>query len=214
MVFTYVAACFFLACQNSDPNHEATNKKLTGEAIETKPAQASLLPPQKQSIEWLVVPGTQLGKLQIGTNAQSLAALLGPPAESDAAMGKAWLTWTGKGGTQLNVYTAYKDTSMREQTVQLIRCTSPMFRTENGLGVQSSLQQFSKAFPSLLPIGSYKKSSGQIVRLYEVPNEGFGLETTDIGNEKTCTAMMVYSKRDSLMKAYRSFVNAQGWVEQ
>src|ERR1043166_7948146 len=59
-----------------------------------------------------IIAGQSVGKIQIGASDATLN-MLGKADLSDAAMGKAWLTWYGKqdetNRTELNVYTAYRD---------------------------------------------------------------------------------------------------------
>src|SRR5207244_3305346 len=94
----------------------------------------------------LIVAGKSIGKINLGMNDSLLGVVLGKADMSDAAMGKAWLTWYGKkpdehnNKTELNIFTSYKDTSMREKVVQQVRTTSPFFSTASGLHVYSSLQ--------------------------------------------------------------------------
>src|SRR5690606_20623318 len=65
----------------------------------------------------LIVPGQSIGNISIGMNAGEIEKILGKPDLSDAAMGKAWLTWFSKvsdtiTGNELNIYTEYKDSEM------------------------------------------------------------------------------------------------------
>ena len=96
----------------------------------------------------LIVPGESTGKAVLNMDAAGLEKKFGKPDMSDAAMGKAWLTWYGKkdehnSKTELNIYTTYKDTTIREKTVQQIRTTSSFFSTENKVHVYSSLNEIS-----------------------------------------------------------------------
>ena len=167
----------------------------------------------------LMVPGEKLGKLSLNTDVEMITAILGKPDSSDAAMGKAWLTWFGRQETapvsELNVYTTYKDRSLTTKTVQLIRTTSPQFRTGDGIGVQSLLTAIGKSFSTLHYVASYKNNrSGKSMSLYEAVGQGIGFEISQEDNKQQCTAVMIFDKGSNLLQSYQTFLNANGWEKQ
>ena len=119
----------------------------------------------------LIVAGESVGKITLGTDASTLQSTLGKPDMSDAAMGKAWTTWYGKkrdehnNKTELNIYTAYKDTSMREQTVQQIRTTSSFFTTADSMHVYSSLDDIKNKYA--VKKSAQYKSEGRTINIYD-----------------------------------------------
>ena len=145
------------------------------------------------ALRTLIVPGERLGHLTLGLNADSVEPLLGMPDASDAAMGKAWLTWKGKENsskpTQLQIYTTYKDTSMSVKTVQQIRTTSPFFKTSTGLHVGSTLALLKATFPQLQKTGTYTEG-GLHYQLYDAVAAGIAFEM----KEGVCTGILVHLK--------------------
>ena len=145
------------------------------------------------ALRTLIVPGERLGHLTLGLNADSVEPLLGMPDASDAAMGKAWLTWKGKENSskpsQLQIYTTYKDTSMSVKTVQQIRTTSPFFKTSTGLHVGSTLALLKATFPQLQKTGNYTEG-GLRYQLYDAVAAGIAFEM----KEGVCTGILVHLK--------------------
>jgi len=154
-------AILLLACNSNKTSHE---EKINDTAGNTTVTDSSNSSPMNDSVTLnsesnaeankLIVPGENIGNALLNTNADSLETKFGKPDMSDAAMGKAWLTWYGKkdehnNKTELNIYTTYKDTSMQEKTVQQIRTTSSFFSTENNVHVYSSLDEIKKSFPAI-----------------------------------------------------------------
>jgi hypothetical protein len=162
---------------------------------------------ESQGSNNLIVPGTSIGKALIGANADSLELLFGKPDLSDAAMGKAWLTWYGKkrdehnNKTQLDIYTAYKDTSMREKTVQQIRTTSSYFKTENGVHVYSALAEIKHAFPGITQmkqnVGDAKKFT-----VYDDVKKGIAFEVVDVNGQQICRAIFIHQKSKKVADIY------------
>ncbi|MBE7171958.1 MAG: hypothetical protein INR73_15330 [Williamsia sp.] len=153
----------------------------------------------------IIVPGERIGKTLLGTAAAELERLLGRPDMSDAAMGKAWLTWKGKGSknghaTELNIYTTYKDSTMREKTVRQIRTTSSFFSTDKGAQVDSSLSFIRQSFPGLKKVGSYKGGSKTYL-VYDDRDQGIAFETV-ANNQEICTGIIVHQKETDVLDVY------------
>jgi hypothetical protein len=155
----------------------------------------------------VITPGKSIGKAVIGTNADSLELLFGKPDFSDATMGKAWLIWYGKkrdehnNKTQLDIYTSYKDTSMREKTVQQIRTTSSYFITENGVQVYTSLNEIKQAFPSVIQI----KQNGEDAKKFTVYDDiknGIAFEIINVNGQQICRAIFVHTKGKKVTDIY------------
>jgi hypothetical protein len=154
-----------------------------------------------------IVPGQNIGKIEIGMNDRSIEPLLGKPDASDAAMGKAWLTWYGKkpdkhnNKTQLNVYTAYSDTSMRDKSVQQIRTTSSFFKTAQNIHVYSSLDDIQKAFPAIKKFPQ-NTNDGKKFTVYDDVNNGIAFEIVDANGQQICRAIFVRIKGKGVRDIY------------
>ncbi|TKK68479.1 hypothetical protein FC093_10135 [Ilyomonas limi] len=153
----------------------------------------------------LIVPGERIGKVKLNENVDSLQ-VLGRPDVSDAAMGKAWLTWKGKrdehnNATVLNVYTTYKDSSMRKKTVQQIRTTSPYFFTQDSIHVYASLETIRQHFPALQKAASYNEDGRKIV-LYDAMEQGIAFEIANADEQQICTGIIVHEKDKNVTEIY------------
>jgi hypothetical protein len=125
---------------------------------------------------------------------------------SDAAMGKAWLTWYGKkdehnNRTELNIYTTYRDTSMREKSVQQIRTTSSFFSTGNNMHVYSSLDEIKKVFPGIQKLDQLA-NNGRNISVYDDVKNGIAFEIADANDQKICTAIIVHIKGRKVSDIY------------
>jgi len=154
----------------------------------------------------LIVAGESIGKAVLNTDAANLETEFGKPDMSDAAMGKAWLTWYGKkdehnNKTQLDIYTTYKDTSMREKTVQQIRTTSSFFSTDNNVHVYSSLNEIRKAFPTIQKLNKLPDNNRDIF-VYDDVQSGIAFEIADANGQKICTAIIVHIKGKKVSDIY------------
>ena len=155
----------------------------------------------------LIVPGESVGKISLGMDASNLQNILGKPDMSDAAMGKAWTIWYGKkrdehnNKTELDIYTAYKDTSMRQHTVQQIRTTSSFFKTENGIHVYSSLDDIKKAFPFVKRSSKYKQN-GVNITVFDDRNNGIAFETAPSDIQNICVGIIIHQKQKSVNDIY------------
>lgn len=146
--------------------------------------------PDTTALQNQIVPGERLGHITLGMNADSLETVLGYPDASDAAMGKAWLTWNGKNNPSvLNIYTAYKDTTLTQKTVQQIRTTSSFFKTPNGTHVGQSLAQIKQQFPAMAATSTYTEA-GAAYTLYDDVAAGIAFEV----RASTCTGILIHKK--------------------
>lgn len=165
----------------------------------------------------LIIPGERVGKTPLGLPADSLTALLGRPDLSDAAMGKAWLTWNGKrdehnNRTELNIYTTYRDSTMREKVVRQIRSTSSFFKTKDQLGVYSSLKDIQAHFPHLKPAGWYKDGS-RIITIYDARAAGISFEVASANAQQICTGVIVHPKGQAVLDVYMYFRPEVEWLD-
>ena len=209
----------FVACNsnNSSKTEIISDTNIAGERIDTNSIAAPdpvhtndttfIAQVDTSASNNVITPGKSIGKAVIGTNADSLELLFGKPDFSDAAMGKAWLTWYGKkrdehnNKTQLDIYTSYKDTGMREKTVQQIRTTSSYFITENGLHVYASLDEIKQAFPSVIQI----KQNGEDAKkftVYDDIKDGIAFGIINLNGQQICRAIFVHTKGKKVTDIY------------
>jgi hypothetical protein len=158
----------------------------------------------------LIVAGKSIGKINLGMNDSLLGVVLGKADMSDAAMGKAWLTWYGKkpdehnNKTELNIFTSYKDTSMREKVVQQVRTTSSFFSTASGLHVYSSLQDIKKQFPQLKKAATYNDSSSRTIIIYDEQQQGIAFEMAPANQQEICTGIIIHEPGIKVTQTYIS----------
>lgn len=207
---------FLLTFACSQPGHEDDKTdNSTDTAIKHDTSAESSNDNKSSSL--IIIPGESIGSLSLGEDASLLSQKLGKPDLSDAAMGKAWTTWLSKTTDQnnnipeLNVFTAYKDTSMTVKTVQLIRTTSPDFNAGN-IKVYSPLDQIGKAFPAL----QYKAhfihtKTGKIMSLYDAEADGIAFDVTVVNDKKLCTGIIIHPKNKSVMDHYIGLLTGKGW---
>lgn len=154
----------------------------------------------------LIIPGQKIGSTALGITADSLARLLGQPDKSDAAMGKAWLTWLGKSdehnnATRLDIYITYPDSTMRYKTVQQIHATSSWFHTAGGLHVYSAMADIRKSYPGLKKAARYK-SDGRTITLYDDKEQGIAFEAVPANNEDICTGIIIHKPGIAVTNTY------------
>jgi len=188
---------FLLSCNNKKEAAELTDKTVIG------PASIEIVPPKL-----LIVPAKSIGNISLNQNASELESILGQPDLSDAAMGKAWLTWFSKisdsiTGNELNIYTTYKpnDPNLTEKIVRQIRITSPEFKTSNNISTSNTLSEIKIAFPNVAEIGKYDLETENPVIIYDDVASGIAFE---IEND-SCTGIIIQEKDKSVGKEYISF---------
>ena len=197
--FLYVLL-LFLSC--TQRNNSTTDSILTdtlnhSEEPDTLNTRRKNNEKEKIAADRLIKPGKKIGKTALGLNAAQIEDLLGKPDMSDAAMGKAWLTWYGKhrdehnNKTELNIYTTYKDSNMKEKTVQQIRVTSSYFITEDSLGVYSSLEAIKKYFPDLKILATYRDGE-RLITIYDDKAKGIAFETAEANGQHICIGVIIH----------------------
>jgi hypothetical protein len=166
------------------------------------PSFNSSIPPDR-----LIAPGKLIGKTRIGENAEMLSKTLGKPDMSDAAMGKAWLTWYGKkrdehnNRTELNIYTTYKDSTMATKVVKHIRTTSSWFMVRDSLHVYSDFASIQSVFPNLQYVGKYQDDT-RVIKLYDDARQGIAFEVVSANKQRICTGIIVHVPGKSIAATY------------
>jgi len=153
----------------------------------------------------VLIGGESVGKILLGMDASNLENILGKPDMSDAAMGKAWLTWNGKpdehnNKTELNIYTAYKDNSMRQQTVQEIRTTSSFFTTADSIHVYSALDEIKNKYV-VKKVAQYNHDT-RAISIYDDKAKGIAFEIASANTQNICIGIIVHSKNKNVNDIY------------
>jgi len=206
-------AIMMLACNNNKTSHhEIINDTTTishapdSAANILKNDSVALNSGKNNETNKLIIPGESIGNARLNTDAANLEAEFGKPDMSDAAMGKAWLTWYGKkdehnNRTELNIYTTYRDTSMREKSVQQIRTTSSFFSTENNMHVYTSLDEIKKVFPGVQKLYQLP-NNGRNISVYDDVKSGIAFEIANANDQKICVAIIVHIKGRKVSDVY------------
>jgi len=195
-----------ISCQNSEHHGAATTTDSSLQLSEdSNTSNASQTSFDFVDSNRLILAGERIGKVKLGEDASKLQ-VLGTPDRSDAAMGKAWLTWMKiseehNDTSYLNVYTTYRDNSMRQKTVQQIHTTSPYFSTEQGIHIRSSFEEIQKTFPRLEKSASYFVRGNQTI-LYDAIEKGIAFETTVTGKQRICSGIIVHEKNQKVTQIY------------
>lgn len=214
--FLIIAMIFFAACGENSRTEKvtATDSLQTTADTNDSSAKADEVLQASPSAETnaansLIVAGKSIGNVGLGMNDSILETQFGKPDMSDAAMGKAWLTWYGKkpdehnNKTQLNIYTTYKDTSMREKTVQQVRTTSSFFKTADELHVYSSLEDIKAKFPQLKKAATYK-DKGREITVYDDQQQGIAFEIVTADTQNICTGIIIHKPGVKVTQVYIS----------
>lgn len=220
-LFLIIILLFFGAC-NQQPDTENNTADSTATTNDINPRErdsssgitnssktnSDTITNEEPAANKVIVPGKSIGNIEIKMDDSRLEAF-GKPDMSDAAMGKAWLTWYGKkpdehnNKTQLNVYTAYKDTSMRAKTVQQIRTTSSFFETAGGLRVYASLSDIKQQYPKLKKVAVYM-DDGRKIDVYDAQQQGIAFEIVDANQQQICTGIIIHKSGVKVTQVYIS----------
>lgn len=145
----------------------------------------------------LIIPGKKIGHVFINADADSLAAKLGHPSFTDAAMGALMMQWTAHVNGNVYETTTYSHRNMGNADnsvsyIKEIRTTHPKFKTAEYAGVGSELKDVMKIYKLKkrdVPGATDKKTA-----LYEDYAAGIGFEVDSNGK---CTAVLVHAPGDS-----------------
>lgn len=200
MKWFFLLAFVFLSCQDQEQRAHPVQQNSDSNVVQ----QNKIRLPDNPS---LIVPGERLGKVKLNEDVSSLQ-VLGPPDLSNAAMGKAWLTWKGKrdehnNATELNIYTTYADSTMRHKTVQQVRTTSSYFSTAKDVHVYSSLQEVQNEFPLVRKVASYN-DDGRHMLVFDERAKGIAFELARAGEEQIVTGIIIHEKGKAVTNIYIS----------
>jgi hypothetical protein len=199
--------CLLQSCNNENRTTESTTQNdSSGKPLDTTGHNEDSV-----TADYIIEPGKSIGQVSLGDPADQLENKLGKPDLSDAAMGKAWLTWYGKrdehnNRPELNIYVAYKDTSMREKTVQQLRSTSSSFATSNGVKIYMDLSDIQKVFPGMVYAGKYTEQSpgNRVISIYDDVRKGIAVEIAEAGDQRISTGIIIHAPGQSVLDIYRT----------
>jgi hypothetical protein len=203
---TLLGALLWTACHHPNGSqHPPAAKDARGESLQTSSSDPNT---RNVSSADQIVPGHYIGTIFLGENPDSVLRILGKPDFSDAAMGKAWLTWRGKrdehnNQTQTDVFVTYKDSTMSTRTVQQIRTTSSAYRLADSLHVYSSFESLKQAYPDLEYTGSYE-DEGRQIKIYDSAAAGVAFEIVEAGSQRLCTGIIIHFPGKSVNNVYFS----------
>jgi len=145
----------------------------------------------------LIIPGKKIGRIHINADADSLAAKLGHPSFTDAAMGALMMQWTARVNGLVYETTTYSHRNMGDADnavsyIKEIRTTHPKFKTADYAGVGSALKDVMKIYK--LKKRDIPGATNNKAALYEDYMAGIGFEVDPNGK---CIAVLVHAPGDS-----------------
>lgn len=168
--------------------------------MEVSSDNVGYIPPKVIDEEWAIIPGKKIGLTKLEENTETLSEL-GKPDFSDSAMGKSWATWISKDdeNNELNIYSTYKDSEMKEKVVRQIRITSPKFQTPSEISTGKSLQEIQKTFPDIKLVAKYTdEKTKNLVEIYDSETNGIAFEFT----QNECASIIVHTKGKKVTEEY------------
>ena len=184
---------FLASCSDKKTNAETENNAISSDTIQ-------YVSPKVTDNAYEIIPGERIGLTKLEENVATLSEL-GKPDFSDSAMGKSWSTWISKDGenNELNIYSTYKDSEMKEKVVRQIRITSPKFKTSEEISTGKSLQEIQKAFPDIKLVTKYTdEKTKNLVEIYDAETNGIAFEFT----QNKCVAIIVHTKGKKVTEEY------------
>ncbi|QHL87737.1 hypothetical protein GU926_09960 [Nibribacter ruber] len=205
LLFCFLLLAGLSACNTStqDTTVGASVPVATNDAeTVTKPEE-----PKSPDTAFQIIPGHRAGQIYLGQNPDEVVKALGKPDASNAAMGKALLTWVSAADKpekqSVTVYTVRKNTGMPDEKVEVrqVRVTSPTFSiVANNLHAGSALSQIKQAYPSIQAMAYYLAEDKSRVYVYDVPPQGIAFEVT--GPDSVCIAMTIHPKNKGVQEEY------------
>ena len=146
-----------------------------------------------------IIPGKRLGSIILNENATAVLDSLNKPDSADAAMGKAVYTWHEESDNLLSIYTTTQMGVEDFSRIKAIRTFSTDFKTEQNIGVNSTLSEIEKAF-KLIKIGTFPFEEKSYT-LYS-SDEGIGFEVEE---DQKCHGIVLTEKGTSPDQLYLTF---------
>ncbi|WP_419700858.1 hypothetical protein [Mucilaginibacter sp. NFX135] len=142
----------------------------------------------------LITPGRSIGDIVLSGDVANVSQLLGRPDSSDAAMGSSLMVWHKAGGYRTSVFAHRKMGDKDEiiSRIQKVLVNSPEYKTAEGLGVGSSLDEIKKSY-NLKPTSDYQNKTGK-VQVYTDLDKGISFEIDATGK---CVGVVVHQLHDT-----------------
>jgi hypothetical protein len=206
LLFCFLLLTGLSAC---NPSTQDQPKTSSSERAASKDTASTTSPVElaKQDTAFQIIPGQRVGQISLGQSPEEVVKALGQPDSSNAAMGKALLTWFSqpdKAARQtVTVYTVRENTGMANEQVRVrqIRVTSPQFSIQgNHLGTGSSLSQIKQAYPAIKAVAYYVAEDKRRVYVYDVLQHGIAFEVP--GPDSACVAITLHPKGKGVQEEY------------
>ena len=175
-------------------------------------AKADETKEQTTDINHLIVPGKSIGLLKLNEQAEVIQKLLGKPDKADAAMGKSLQTWyadtlvskAGRPVYETDIFFVRNMGSADESSrAKQIRITSPEFKLERGIGVNTALETIQAQFPEAIKTATYTSPQNrETVSVYHDKNAGIAFEIAKTGK---CIGIGIQEAGKSNFEVYTAF---------
>lgn len=150
-----------------------------------------------------IIPGKRLGAIVLNENITVAFDSLGKPDVVDAAMGKAVSSWQKYDDKPLTIYSTMLMGVENFRRIKVIRSLSEKYKTEENLGVKSSLTDLKKHY-DLNSIGTFTYR-GEDFTLYSSP-KGIAFE---VGSDEKCNGVLIHTSdidpKSSYLTLYPTF---------
>ena len=190
--------------REAGPAQSPADTEETAKAEETKE--------QTSDINHLIVPGKSIGLIKLNEQAEVVLKLLGKPDKADAAMGKSLQTWyadpvISRPGTpvyETDIFFARNMGSTDESSrAKQIRITSPEFKLERGIGVNTALETIQAQFPEAIKTATYTSPQNrETVSVYHDKKAGIAFEIAKTGK---CIGIGIQEAGKSNFEVYTAF---------
>ena len=145
--------------------------------------------------ETVLIPGMSAGPIKLNEDAGPIYKTLGKPDAGDAAMQKAVAIWYENHDASsyaTAIYTVRDTGDNPAARVKQIRITSPEFKTQSDIGVNSTLADIQGTFTIKQVTGA--PASSTAFQLFDSP-EGIAFE---IGKDLKCSAVLIHPANEEL----------------
>ena len=133
---------------------------------------------QADESEHVIVAGAKAGKIVINMEEPAVEKLLGKPSSGEGAMGTIYDTWVSKshdGKTEETAVVFRFDETGAKRGVCQVAVTSPFFRTQAGVSVESDPTAIWHEFPELRYVGDAVSMDGEHLQMYDAVHQGIAV---------------------------------------
>ena len=206
--FILLLCASLFACNQSSKKENATDttaqatdsvkQPLLGDTAAHSAASTDTSVTKGVSADKLIVPGRSIGRIQLSEDVANVSNLLGRPDSADAAMGSSLMVWFTQNhqpsGYRVSVF-AHRKMGTKDEIISRIEkilVNSPEYKTAEGYGAWSSLDDIKKGY-DLKPTDTYNHKSGK-VQIYTDLDKGISFE---INTENKCVGVVVHKAHDT-----------------